>query len=158
MVVGGGYIGMEVAAGLVSSGLDVTIILSADRLLNRLLTPQLAAVYERLYEAKGIKLVKKAKLTGFTGKDGKVRDDMFNLCLACGLPLHPLSRSLSELRGRVVTYLSVRATWSQLPSVLARELRCQYHWADRRHMLHTTTAASIPVASNRHSFLCSRLK
>ncbi|EFJ49863.1 hypothetical protein VOLCADRAFT_80444 [Volvox carteri f. nagariensis] len=72
VVIGGGYIGMEVAAGLSSSGLSVTMVFPEDRILSRLLTPQLAAVYERLYDAKGIKMVKGAKVTGFDGVDGKV--------------------------------------------------------------------------------------
>ncbi|GLC35869.1 hypothetical protein PLESTB_000514300 [Pleodorina starrii] len=71
-VVGGGYIGMEVAAGLAANGLAVTIVFPEDRLLSRLLTPQLAAVYERLYDAKGVKMIKGAKVTGFDGADGKV--------------------------------------------------------------------------------------
>lgn len=34
---------------------------------------QLAAVYERLYGDKGVTMVKGAKVTAFTGTDGKVR-------------------------------------------------------------------------------------
>ncbi|GIL43701.1 hypothetical protein Vafri_1357 [Volvox africanus] len=72
IVVGGGYIGMEVAAGLASNGLTVTLIFPESHLLNRLFTPELAAVYERLYEAKGVQIVKGAKVVGFGGADGKV--------------------------------------------------------------------------------------
>ncbi|KAG2450649.1 hypothetical protein HYH02_004489 [Chlamydomonas schloesseri] len=74
VIVGGGYIGMECAAGLASTGLAgaTTIVMPEDRLMARLLTPQLAAVYERLYGAKGVAVVKGAKVTAFTGKDGKV--------------------------------------------------------------------------------------
>ncbi len=64
---------MEVAAGLASNGLPVTMVFPEDRILSRLLTPQLAAVYERLYDAKGVKMIKEARVTGFGGADGKVR-------------------------------------------------------------------------------------
>eukprot|EP00198_Chlamydomonas_reinhardtii_P011135 XP_001700472.1 monodehydroascorbate reductase [Chlamydomonas reinhardtii] len=75
VIVGGGYIGMECAAGLASTGLAgaTTIVMPEDRLMARLLTPQLAAVYERLYGDKGVTMVKGAKVTAFTGTDGKVR-------------------------------------------------------------------------------------
>ncbi|KAG2438025.1 hypothetical protein HXX76_005639 [Chlamydomonas incerta] len=74
VIVGGGYIGMECAAGLASTGLAgaTTIVMPEDRLMARLLTPQLAAVYERLYGDKGVSMVKGAKVTAFAGKDGKV--------------------------------------------------------------------------------------
>ncbi|KAG2499103.1 hypothetical protein HYH03_003286 [Edaphochlamys debaryana] len=73
VVVGGGYIGMECAAGLVSSGIkSVTMVFPEPGLLGRLLTPELAGVYERLYQEKGVTCVKGAKVTGFTGADGKV--------------------------------------------------------------------------------------
>ncbi|PNH08943.1 putative monodehydroascorbate reductase, cytoplasmic isoform 2 [Tetrabaena socialis] len=72
VVVGGGYIGMECAAGLAANGLSVSIVMPDDRLLSRLLTPQLAAVYERLYSEKGVATVKGASVTGFQGAGGKV--------------------------------------------------------------------------------------
>ncbi|GFR52753.1 hypothetical protein Agub_g15360 [Astrephomene gubernaculifera] len=72
VVVGGGYIGMEVAAGLAANGLPVTMVFPDERLMQRLFTPQLAAVYERLYEGKGVKVLKGVKVTGFAGADGKV--------------------------------------------------------------------------------------
>lgn len=82
-MVGGGYIGMECAAGLASSGLAgrVTMVFPEDRLMGRLLTPQLAGTYERLYSDKGVAMVKGAKVTGFTGEGGKVRGRGGVLCM-----------------------------------------------------------------------------
>mmetsp|Transcript_13649 Transcript_13649/g.29277 ORF Transcript_13649/g.29277 Transcript_13649/m.29277 type:complete len:433 (-) Transcript_13649:309-1607(-) len=72
VVIGGGYIGMEVAAGLAGNGLAVTVVFPEDRLLSRLFTPQIAAFYEKFYQAKGITLLKGATLLGVEGEGGKV--------------------------------------------------------------------------------------
>jgi NADPH-dependent 2,4-dienoyl-CoA reductase/sulfur reductase-like enzyme len=40
VVVGGGYIGMEVAAQLINNGISATIVCPEDRLLARLFTPK----------------------------------------------------------------------------------------------------------------------
>jgi len=47
--IGGGYIGMECAAGLAMQGLDVTMVFPESRLMERLFTPELAAFYEGYY-------------------------------------------------------------------------------------------------------------
>ncbi len=86
-MVGGGYIGMECAAGLASTGLAgrVTMVFPEDRLMGRLLTPQLAGAYERLYGDKGVAMVKGAKVTGFAGEGGKVRKGRGErLCVGLG--------------------------------------------------------------------------
>lgn len=46
VVVGGGYIGMEAAAGLRLHGVDVTVLMPEDRLMARILPTELAAYYE----------------------------------------------------------------------------------------------------------------
>jgi monodehydroascorbate reductase (NADH) len=58
VVVGGGYIGCEVGAGLNLNGLDVTIVYPEKHLMPRLFTPEIASFYEGYYEAKGIKVYK----------------------------------------------------------------------------------------------------
>ncbi|KAL5188825.1 Monodehydroascorbate reductase, chloroplastic/mitochondrial [Glycine soja] len=58
VVVGGGYIGMEVAAAAVGWKLDATIIFPEDDLLQRLFTPSLARRYEELYQKNGVKVLK----------------------------------------------------------------------------------------------------
>ncbi|KAG5382700.1 hypothetical protein IGI04_034170 [Brassica rapa subsp. trilocularis] len=58
VIVGGGYIGMEVAAAAVAWNLDTTIVFPEDQLLQRLFTPSLAQRYEELYRQNGVKFVK----------------------------------------------------------------------------------------------------
>eukprot|EP00882_Tetradesmus_deserticola_P012891 GHRQ01013663.1.p1 GENE.GHRQ01013663.1~~GHRQ01013663.1.p1 ORF type:complete len:335 (+),score=159.41 GHRQ01013663.1:183-1187(+) len=71
VVVGGGYIGLEVAAGLSMHGLEVTMVFPDTHLMARILTPELAVFYEAYYSAKGIRLIKGLLAKEFRG-DGKV--------------------------------------------------------------------------------------
>lgn len=72
VVVGAGYIGLEVGAALAMNGLEVTLVMPSDRFMPRLFTKELAAFYEKFYTDKGIKIVRNEKVTGFEGS-GKVR-------------------------------------------------------------------------------------
>ncbi|XP_028774774.1 monodehydroascorbate reductase, chloroplastic/mitochondrial [Neltuma alba] len=62
VIVGGGYIGMEVAAAAVGWQLDTTIIFPEDHFLQRLFTPSLARRYEELYQKNGVKILKGASI------------------------------------------------------------------------------------------------
>ena len=70
--IGGGYIGMECAAALAMNDVDVTMVFPESRLMERLLTPELASFYEKFYTDKGIKIIKGALASGFRGENGAV--------------------------------------------------------------------------------------
>lgn len=73
VVVGGGYIGMEVAAAAVAWKLDTTVVFPESHLLPRLFTPSLAGRYEELFQNNGVKFVKGASIkTLEAGADGRV--------------------------------------------------------------------------------------
>ncbi|WVZ25081.1 hypothetical protein V8G54_003625 [Vigna mungo] len=73
VVVGGGYIGMEVAAAAVGWNLDTTIIFPEDQLLQRLFTPSLSRRYEELYQKNGVKILKGASIKKLeAGSNGHV--------------------------------------------------------------------------------------
>ncbi|CAA0820481.1 Monodehydroascorbate reductase- chloroplastic [Striga hermonthica] len=73
VVVGGGYIGMEVAAAAVGWKVDTTIIFPEDHLMTRLFTPSLAQKYEQLYQDYGVKFLKGASIKNLeAGSDGHV--------------------------------------------------------------------------------------
>lgn len=55
-VVGGGYIGLEVAAVGAKRGLDVTVFEAMDRLMARAVSPALSAFYAHEHEKAGVKL------------------------------------------------------------------------------------------------------
>jgi 3-phenylpropionate/trans-cinnamate dioxygenase ferredoxin reductase subunit len=66
-VVGGGYIGLEVAAVAVKHGLKVTVIEAADRVMARAASPQISAFYEKIHRANGVEFVLGAMATRFEG-------------------------------------------------------------------------------------------
>ncbi|EXB37294.1 Monodehydroascorbate reductase [Morus notabilis] len=73
VVVGGGYIGMEVAAAAVGWKLDTTVVFPENHLLQRLFTPSLAQRYEELYKENGVKFMKGALIKNLeAGADGRV--------------------------------------------------------------------------------------
>ena len=72
VVIGGGFIGMEVAAVLAQKGVEVTMALSEDRIWKRLFTTQMSSFFETYYEARGVRLIKAAAVTELRG-DGAVR-------------------------------------------------------------------------------------
>jgi len=66
-VVGGGYIGLEVAAVAVKRGVDVTVIEAADRVMIRAVTPPMSAFYERAHRSAGVKFLLNATAQAFEG-------------------------------------------------------------------------------------------
>ena len=71
VVIGGGFIGMEVAAVLAQKKIDVTMVLNDDRIWKRLFTPQMSAFFEDYYATQGVSIIKSAKITELKG-DGTV--------------------------------------------------------------------------------------
>ncbi|RLN04284.1 uncharacterized protein C2845_PM13G03030 [Panicum miliaceum] len=73
LVIGGGYIGMEVAAAACGWNLDTTIVFPEDHIMPRLFTPSLAKKYEDLYQQNGVKFIKGALIDKLeAGSDGRV--------------------------------------------------------------------------------------
>jgi 3-phenylpropionate/trans-cinnamate dioxygenase ferredoxin reductase subunit len=66
-VVGGGYIGLEVAAVAVKLGVDVTVIEAADRVMSRAVTPGVSAFYEEYHRNAGVKFMLNATAQAFEG-------------------------------------------------------------------------------------------
>jgi 3-phenylpropionate/trans-cinnamate dioxygenase ferredoxin reductase component len=71
VVVGGGYIGLEVAAAARKQGMDVTVLEMADRVMNRVVAPEVSAFYEKAHRDHGVTIVTDVLVSGFTG-DGNV--------------------------------------------------------------------------------------
>jgi 3-phenylpropionate/trans-cinnamate dioxygenase ferredoxin reductase subunit len=72
LVVGAGWIGAEVAASARERGLEVTIVEQAAVPLERVLGPELGAIYRDLHLARGVELITGAGIEAFEG-DGHVR-------------------------------------------------------------------------------------
>lgn len=67
VVVGGGYIGLEVASAAVEAGRSVTVVEALPRLLSRVATSRLAAFYADLHRARGVDLRLGASVARFRG-------------------------------------------------------------------------------------------
>jgi 3-phenylpropionate/trans-cinnamate dioxygenase ferredoxin reductase subunit len=68
-IVGGGYIGLEVAAVAVTSGLQVTVLEMEDRILQRVTTPEMSEYYHELHAGRGVNIRVKTGVSGFQGED-----------------------------------------------------------------------------------------
>ncbi len=66
VIIGGGYIGLEVAAVAVKHGLSVTIIEAAPRVLARVAGAEISAFYENAHRQAGVTIITGAALTELT--------------------------------------------------------------------------------------------
>ena len=71
VIVGAGYIGLEVAAVCRQLGLEVTVIEMADRVMSRVVSPQISAFFREQHLRHGVDLRLGAGLEAFAG-DGRV--------------------------------------------------------------------------------------
>jgi len=72
LVIGGGFIGLEVAATARKRGLAVTVLEAAPRLLGRVLAPLLSDWYAKLHTDHGVGIVFNAQLSAIDSMDGHV--------------------------------------------------------------------------------------
>jgi NADPH-dependent 2,4-dienoyl-CoA reductase/sulfur reductase-like enzyme len=71
VVIGSGFIGMEVASVLASQGVFTTMVFPDDRVWKRLFTPSVSTFFERHFADHGVSFVKKEKVIAFTNKNGE---------------------------------------------------------------------------------------
>jgi 3-phenylpropionate/trans-cinnamate dioxygenase ferredoxin reductase component len=70
VIVGGGYIGLEVAATCRELGLEVTVLEAADRVMARVASPALSAFYQAEHARRGVQIVLGSRLREFKGDRG----------------------------------------------------------------------------------------
>lgn len=71
-VIGGGYIGLEVAASAIALGGSAVVIEREERLLARSGSEPIAAFFRRYHEDKGVAVMLGAQVVGFVGENGVV--------------------------------------------------------------------------------------
>ena len=69
VIVGAGYIGLEVASVAASLGVEVTVIEMANRVMNRTVDPIVSSYYQKLHEGHGVKIYLDNGLKAFEGGD-----------------------------------------------------------------------------------------
>lgn len=72
LVVGGGYIGLEAAAVAASTGLAVTVLEQADRILQRVAAPPTSDYFRALHQAHGVAIREGTALHRLVGDNGRV--------------------------------------------------------------------------------------
>lgn len=65
VIVGGGYVGLEVAAVAVRMGVQVTVLEAAPRVLARVTAPQISTFYEALHRDNGVEILTGVEVEGF---------------------------------------------------------------------------------------------
>jgi 3-phenylpropionate/trans-cinnamate dioxygenase ferredoxin reductase subunit len=76
VIVGGGYIGLEVASVAVTEGNTVSVLEMEERILQRVTTPEMSAYYHQLHESRGLNILTNTTVSGFKGVDGKITSVM----------------------------------------------------------------------------------
>ncbi len=56
VIIGGGYIGLEMAASLRGSGMAVTVLEAMDRILQRVTAPEVSRFFKRIHEEEGVEI------------------------------------------------------------------------------------------------------
>ena len=72
VVIGGGFIGLEVAAAVRQLGRPATVLEAADRLMGRVVAPSISRFYAELHASRGVDLVMHARIEALEGEDGRV--------------------------------------------------------------------------------------
>ena len=72
VVIGGGFIAMEVASVLAQKQIETTMVIRGDRVWERVFTPEMSESFERYFASRGVRFAKRAKLQSLLG-EGTVR-------------------------------------------------------------------------------------
>lgn len=72
VVIGGGFIGLEIAAAARKKGKQVTVLEAADRLMARVVSPLISQFYLDLHSGHGVDIVLGAKVTELVGNNGHI--------------------------------------------------------------------------------------
>ena len=75
VIIGGGYIGLEVAATARELGMDVTVLEMADRVMNRVTCKEVSSFYETEHARHGVRIITNSKVQALVGhsKVGRVK-------------------------------------------------------------------------------------
>lgn len=69
VVIGGGFIGMEVASQLAQRKVDTTLVFPGERLMERFFTPQMSDYFQTYYQDRGVTFVTGARIASFAGDE-----------------------------------------------------------------------------------------
>ena len=67
LIIGGGFIGMEVASVLAQKKIRTTMVVREERVWQRVFTPEMSAFFARYYAARGVHIITSAKVASIQG-------------------------------------------------------------------------------------------
>jgi NADPH-dependent 2,4-dienoyl-CoA reductase/sulfur reductase-like enzyme len=152
VVIGGGFIGMEVAAVLAQKGIEVTMVLTEDRISKRLFTPQMSEFFETYYAARNVGIIKSTTVTELRG-EGTVNAVVLGggQAIACemviaGIGVRPATDVIANTGIEVADGVMVNEYLeSSQPDIYAAGDVANYHdvlFAKRRRLEHWDNAVS----------------
>jgi len=163
-VIGGGWIGLEVAAAARTAGVEVTLLEAADLPLLRVLGPEVAAVFAGLHRSHGVDLrcgVQVAELTGdggrvsgvrLAGDGGHVAADAVivgvgispntELAAAAGLTIDDGIRVDAYLRSSDPDIFAAGDVANAMHPHVGKHIRVE-HWANARHQPRAAALAML---------------
>lgn len=71
LIIGAGYIGLEIAASAIKKGMHVTVLESADRVLARVTSPEISEFYQQLHKSNGVDIRLNVLLREFIKDNGE---------------------------------------------------------------------------------------
>lgn len=74
IIIGGGYIGLEVASVAAKRGIKVTILEAAERILERVACKETSAYFDDLHRRHGVDILTGVSLAALDGRDRRVRE------------------------------------------------------------------------------------
>ena len=69
ILIGGGYIGLEVASAMIELGLKVTILEAEERILKRVTSPEVSKFYNDFHSNKGVEVICNAKVNNLNAEN-----------------------------------------------------------------------------------------
>ena len=69
VLIGGGYIGLEVASAMIELGLNVTILEAEERILQRVTSQEVSKFYNDFHSKKGVEIICNAKITSLNAEN-----------------------------------------------------------------------------------------
>lgn len=69
VVVGGGFVGLEIAAAATANGKDVVVLEAQDRLMSRAVAPEMSTFYAEAHARRGTRIQLGAAVSGFRGSE-----------------------------------------------------------------------------------------
>jgi len=102
LIIGGGFIGMEVASVLAQKGIPTTMLLREDRIGKQFFTPAMSRFFESYYRTRGVEFLKQAKLAELRGQgavsSGKLESGETLECdlVVAGIGVVPVTEPLAN--------------------------------------------------------------